>query len=747
MRKFWNGMTRLPNLNAQIQQRSQPSQLWKLWERVAGIAVLVAAAACLMLAPNGNAQTAPSGAAATAQASPGQPPPPPPGQPPSPPASGQVSAQNAVPQTAEPGSPARTDVRVVRLSDVEGSVQIMRGEHTQFSQAVMNMPLLQGSRIVTGADGRAEIEFEDGSVARITPNSSLSLKQLLVAPGDTLSTTIQQDTGLIYYELRNDPRSRYTVTAGDSAIAPTVNSTFRVNLGATPPEVAVLDGGVQVEGAGNSYQAAVKQGQTIQFGSANGAQYKVTEGIMPNGFDEWNDQRDQEAAQEAQNQTPARVQQGGGGGPMGSLIGYGWSDLDNAGGWYPLPGYGTVWQPYGAGPGFNPYGYGMWGNFGGGYSWISGYSWGWLPFNCGMWNDIGGFGWGWMPGGCGGFGGIGFGYGYGYGGYGGYGYGYRRRGDRDGDHGHDNDGDGHNARYPYTNIAHAPAGYRAPVPPTVAKGQPAPSLVRVGSPAAFGAGVHGTNLRGSRAASPTARTLRYNGTKIAPLHSMMTGVNVPVRNAALFNNYPAHAFPGGIRNAILARGTALNSESGRAMGRPGLASNRVGAPARLGNVGNRQTGVSHGLVAHESVEHGSIAGDRAAAFNVAHGSIEGNRAGAFNVAHGEPFAGHAAFGGDRGALGNNAAFGQHASFGPRGAFGGAHSAFSNSGGFRGGFGSSSAGGFRGNAGGFHGGGFSGGGHAGGGFSGGHGGGFGGGGFGGGGHGGGGGGGGGGGHGH
>ncbi|MGC1784411.1 MAG: FecR family protein [Acidobacteriaceae bacterium] len=654
MRKFWTGNTPLPSPTERLSQSPQ------LWKRTAGIAVLITAAAFLMLASSGNAQTpAANGATAsttqsgTDQSVTNQPAPPPPDQ---------GEQQASAPPVQDAGSPARTDIRVVRLSDVEGSVQIMRGEHTQFSQAVMNMPLLQGSRIVTGADGRAEIEFEDGSVARITPNSSLSLKQLQVAPGDTLNTRVEQDTGLIYYELRSDPGSRYTVMVGDRAVMPTVNSTFRVNLGATPPEVAVLDGSVQVEGAAHSYQADVKQGQTIQFGSSNGQQYKVAEGIMPNGFDEWNDQRDQEAAQQAQNQTPARVQQGG-----GSILdsGYGWSDLDNAGGWYPLPGYGTVWQPYGVGPGFNPYGYGMWANYGGlGYTWISGYSWGWLPFNCGLWSDIDGFGWGWMPGpyGCGGFG-IGFGY---YGGYGRYG---RRW------HG----------RYSHTNIAHAPAGYRVPVPPSLARGQTAPSLVRVGSPAASGAGVHGSSLHGSRSVNLTARTLRFNGTKIAPLHSMMTGVHVPVRNAALFNNYPAHTFPGGIRNAVL--------NSGSSVGHGGLVTTKGAgrAPARLGNLQGRPTGMSRGFVAHGSV---------------AHGSMSGNHATAFSVPHGEPFAESAAFGGD------HAAFGQHASFGPRGAFGGAHSAFSSGGSFRGGFGSS--GGFHGSTGGFHGGGgFSSGGHGGG----------------------------------
>lgn len=52
---------------------------------------------------------------------------------------------------------AQQNVPVARLSDVEGPVQMARGADVQFSQAAMNMPLLESSRVNTGVDGRAEI--------------------------------------------------------------------------------------------------------------------------------------------------------------------------------------------------------------------------------------------------------------------------------------------------------------------------------------------------------------------------------------------------------------------------------------------------------------------------------------------------------------------------------------------------------------------------------------------------------------
>ena len=332
----------------------------------------------------------------------------------------QAPSQSAV----DAGGPMTSETaraRVVRLSDVEGTVQIVRNNQTEFSHAVMNMPLTQGSRIETGPDGRAEIEFEDGSVTRITPNSSLNLAKLDIASDGALETTLEQASGLVYYELRSDSRSAFTVIFGESKVAPTVNSTFRVNLASLPAELAVIDGRVQVNGISNDYTAEVPQGKAIEFQPSNGAQYTIADGIIPNGFDDWNDQRDEEAAKQAENQTAARVQQGGGS-IMDGGLGFGWGDLDAYGGWYPLPGYGMVWQPYGVGPGFDPYGFGDWADIGGfGVSWVSGYPWGWLPFRCGGWSYIGSFGWGWAPGGCG-FGG------FAYGGFGGYWFG--RRGHR-----------------------------------------------------------------------------------------------------------------------------------------------------------------------------------------------------------------------------------------------------------------------------------------------------------------------------
>ena len=94
---------------------------------------------------------------------------------------------------------------MVCLSDVEGTVQIVRNNQTEFSHAVMNMPLTEGTQIEPVLTVDAESEFEDGSVSRITPNSSLTLAKLSTSSTGTLETALDQPKGLIYYELRSDP--------------------------------------------------------------------------------------------------------------------------------------------------------------------------------------------------------------------------------------------------------------------------------------------------------------------------------------------------------------------------------------------------------------------------------------------------------------------------------------------------------------------------------------------------------------
>jgi hypothetical protein len=306
--------------------------------------------------------------------------------------------------------------RAARLSYLQGNVTVDHMDNTAGDPAQINMPVLEGSRLTTGEDGQAEVEFEDGSVVRVTPNSSVGLNELSVDASGNFHTQLTVLHGLVYAELRAAAKFSYSVNADGEVISPVANASMRINLDEPPVTVSVLDGTVHIEHAispeTNGYKTDVHAGEALTGDASDGGRYFLLQSIEPESWDQWNQDRDQAAAEAAADRTTARD------GYAGDQ-GYGWADLDANGSWYDVPGQGQVWQPAVAQDAdFDPYGYGNWVAYPvTGYVWASGYAWGWTPFRCGSWSYWTSFGWGWSPGvGCG-RAGWGFGGGFGHGVY------------------------------------------------------------------------------------------------------------------------------------------------------------------------------------------------------------------------------------------------------------------------------------------------------------------------------------------
>ena len=104
------------------------------------------------------------------------------------------------------------------------------------------MPLLQGSTLKTGEDGRAEIQLEDGSTIRLTPNSSAAMTVLGRDSQGNSKTEVDLLTGLSYVEMKGTANQRFVVHFNGNEVISPAPVKFRVNLDANPVEFAVLDG-------------------------------------------------------------------------------------------------------------------------------------------------------------------------------------------------------------------------------------------------------------------------------------------------------------------------------------------------------------------------------------------------------------------------------------------------------------------------------------------------------------------------
>jgi hypothetical protein len=407
------------------------------------------------------------------------------------------------PATAPPEAQGQSQVRAVRISDVEGQVQILQGDQVAFDQAQPNMPAVEGMRFVAGDNGRLEIEFEDGSVARLTPDSSIRLTQLRRNADGSTVTQIDALTGLSYYEL-NGRGGEYSVHFGSDAATPVQNAVFRVALDAAPSQLAVMHGAVHVDD-GQGLSLDVHPSQTFQTDPQQPGEFTVAQNVSADSWDQWNSDRDQSLSQLETSQSTARASSGNPDNPA-------WNDLDYYGNWYNLPGYGQVWSPAGVSAAWDPFGVGAWGYYQGiGYSWISGYPWGWWPYHCGAWDFLDGFGWVWVPGNCG---------------YGFYGNGW----------------------YPYATVWRVPQGYVPPLRPHGAPvhhpGGPRPvgaahpeTLIAVNRGSQFSAPFHLEN-----GAKPEPRPLSFDGKTIAPIdagiHPLQRGPMGESFTTALVRTHP-----------------------------------------------------------------------------------------------------------------------------------------------------------------------------------------------------------------
>ena len=295
-------------------------------------------------------------------------------------------------QEATPSQQPDPSARAARLSYVEGDVQITRFNQVLAQPALANTPLFEGTVVSTSEDGQAELQFDDGTVARISPNSSLKITALR-QQGGTTKAEMQLENGLGYFELQGDTSaSRMTVRFVDNAVTANGFAVFRLNLDNPPGELAVFSGNTHLV-HGNTLSLDLHGGESVALNATDPNLYNLAESIEPDSWDAWNSDRDQQLTSQGAARTVASNSEPNSSNPA-------WGDLDANGNWYNVPGQGYVWSPSEASAGdWDPYGCGSWVyNPPYGYIWVSCESWGYLPYSMGYWNFYDGFGWGWTPG-------------------------------------------------------------------------------------------------------------------------------------------------------------------------------------------------------------------------------------------------------------------------------------------------------------------------------------------------------------
>lgn len=278
-------------------------------------------------------------------------------------------------------------VRVVRLSFVNGTVLVKRPGSTVWAKASVNTPIEEGFSLSTAENGFAEVQFENGSTARLGRLSQIDFSELALAQDGSKINHLVFDRGYATFDLSPTKHEHdvYQVKAGETTLTPDGKAEFRTDLKNNRLRVEVFDG--SVEAAGPDKEAKLDKNKVLDVRSSTEEAFNITNGIKKDDWDHWVHARDTQA-ELAYNDSPVA---------QNSSM-YGWSDLDEYGEWGYFPGFGYGWSPYAA-AGWSPFSMGQWSYYPSfGYTWISSEPWGWLPFHYGYWNYSPMYGYMWSPG-------------------------------------------------------------------------------------------------------------------------------------------------------------------------------------------------------------------------------------------------------------------------------------------------------------------------------------------------------------
>ena len=279
---------------------------------------------------------------------------------------------------------ADSQARIVRISDVEGNVQIDRATGDGYEKAFLNMPMTEGVRLRTTEAARAQVEFEGGSTIHLVPNTNLQFTNLSLRSSGAKVSTIDLQKGQAYFNFTGKHDDEFKITFAEQSATLTRSAHLRIDVDNGSASVAVFKGDVQVQGPEGVVEIGSKH--TATFDLSNNRQFELAKHIAQSPFDSWDKQ-----------ETDYRLRYAAK--SYDTPYSYGMSDLNYYGSYYDVAGYGMCWQPYFTGFGWDPFMDGAWMWYPGfGYTWVSAYPWGWMPYHYGSWLFVPGYGWMWRPG-------------------------------------------------------------------------------------------------------------------------------------------------------------------------------------------------------------------------------------------------------------------------------------------------------------------------------------------------------------
>ena len=114
---------------------------------------------------------------------------------------------------------------VGRLSLINGSVSVTRGDSGESINATVNEPLVTTDRVITGQGSRAEIQFDPGSMIRLGANTEVRIGDLQYH-----HYLVQISQGTTLFRVLRDTDARIEISTPSVSVAPLRAGIYRVTV-------------------------------------------------------------------------------------------------------------------------------------------------------------------------------------------------------------------------------------------------------------------------------------------------------------------------------------------------------------------------------------------------------------------------------------------------------------------------------------------------------------------------------------
>ena len=269
--------------------------------------------------------------------------------------------------------------RVARLGFVKGQVSFSPSGTDDWVSAVVNRPVTTGDKLWSDQGSRVELHI-GSAVIRLGDQTGFSFLNL-----DDRTMQIRLTEGTMNLHVRHlDQDETIEVDAPNLAFSVLRPGNYRISVNEEGDTtiINVRDGEGEATGSGSAY--TIHPGQQGYFTGTDTLSADVQPLPEEDDFDVWCNERDLREEHAVARRYVSD-----------DVIGY--EDLDDYGGWRPVPDYGTVWFPHVTVVGWAPYRFGHWVWISPwGWTWVDDAPWGFAPFHYGRWVFVGGA-WGWVP--------------------------------------------------------------------------------------------------------------------------------------------------------------------------------------------------------------------------------------------------------------------------------------------------------------------------------------------------------------